>query len=256
MIAPATPDQGIALVTGASSGIGQALAFELARRGWRVAIAARRGEILTEMAAKEPKFIPVILDIEDESATAASLAGLKAEHGAIALAVLNAGGYVPETAASFDMAAFRRTVNLNLLGTAHCLAALMPDMIARKQGQLVIVASVAGYRGLPNSLSYGATKAAQINLAEALYTDLGQYGVKVQVVTPGFIKTPLTDANRFPMPFLMPVADAARAFADGLAGNGFEISFPKRFTFWLRRLRCLPYSVYYRLIKRMTKWGH
>ncbi|WP_114395078.1 SDR family NAD(P)-dependent oxidoreductase [Oleisolibacter albus] len=248
-----TPTDGIAWVTGASSGIGEHVALILAARGWTVAASARRGEVLADLARRAGgpgRILPLPLDITDPAAVRTAVAGLEAEHGPVALAVLNAGTYVPDSARTFSAEAFRQTVEVNLMGSAQCLEALLPGMIRRRLGQLVLVSSVAGYRGLPRSLAYGASKAALINLAESLKLDVERFGLKVQLVTPGFIKTPLTDRNDFPMPFLMPVEQAALRLVDALGQDRFEISFPRRFTFWLRRLRCLPYPLYFTLVRR------
>ena len=138
-----------------------------------------------------------------------------------------------------------RVVGVNLLGTGNCLEPLLKVMVQRRRGRIAIMASVAGYRGLPNAAYYGASKAALINLAEALKLDLDPYGVAVQLIDPGFVETPMTARNPFPMPFLMPVEQAAERIARGLASGRFEITFPRRFTWQLKLLRCLPYSVYF-----------
>jgi short-subunit dehydrogenase len=129
----------------------------------------------------------------------------------------------------------------------------MPAMIARGTGQIAIVSSVAGYRGLPRAIAYSATKAALIAMAESLKFDLDQTGVMINVINPGFVKTPLTDRNDFPMPFLMPVEAAAKRIADGLARGRFEIAFPRRFAAILKLMRILPYALYFPLVGRTTQ---
>lgn len=168
------------------------------------------------------------------------------------LAIFNAGTYFPDEAETLDADAFRRTVDVNLMGVAHGLEAVLPGMVARGSGQIVIVSSVAGYRGLPRAASYGATKAALINLAESLRMDLGPRGILVQVVNPGFIDTPLTEKNDFPMPFLMPLDKAAEAFMAGISTSRFEITFPKRFTWILKAMRHLPNALYLRMVGSAT----
>src|SRR3546814_604655 len=133
-------------------------------------------------------------------------------------------------------------------------AAVLPPLLARRAGQIAIVASVAGYSGLPTAAAYGASKAALINMAEALRLDLQDSGVAVRLVCPGFVRTPLTDRNSFPMPFLMPVEAAAERLWHGLEfGRGFEIVFPRRFALILKALRLLPYGAYFPLVRRMTR---
>ena len=143
-------------------------------------------------------------------------------------------------------------VEINLLGVANCLEPAMKAMIERRRGRIAIVSSVAGYRGLPTSAYYGATKAALINLAESLRFDLVKHGVRLQLIDPGFVRTPLTDKNEFKMPFLMEVEDAARRLVGGLESEHFEVTFPKRFTWILKGLRCLPYALYFPLVTRAT----
>ena len=250
---PARPEDGVAWVTGASAGIGRAVAEELSRRGWTVAISARRAAELEAMEAANPRFIAAPCDITDAESIEAALAAIEARGRPVALAVLNAGTYVPTEIERFDAAAWRRQVEVNLNGTAQCLAALLARMLARASGQIGIVASVAGYRGLPRAGAYGATKAALINLAESLRLELAPRGILVNLVNPGFVRTPLTDRNDFPMPFLMEVEPAARRLVDGLESGRFETTFPRRFTWMLKLLRILPYALYFRLAARTVR---
>ena len=249
-------DTGCAWITGASSGIGRAVALRLARDGKVVAASARRAEVLEELAREADglpgRIVAAPCDVTDSAEVARTVARLEADHGGIDLAILNAGLYMPDRAENLDAEKFRAQVALNVLGTVDCLQALMPGWIERKRGHLVVVSSVAGYRGLPSSLAYGATKAALINLCEGLKFDFDRLGLKIQLVNPGFVRTPLTDKNTFPMPFLMEVDDAADRLVDGLRGTGFEITFPRRFAYGLKLLRCLPYRLYFPLVRRAT----
>lgn len=245
----ATPADGVAWVTGASSGIGEHVALALAADGWTVLASARRAESLQALAERAPgpgRIIPVPLDITDADGVKVALAA----HGPIALAVLNAGTYLPDAAKDLNPSTFARTIDVNLIGTVNCLSALLPGMIDRRRGQVAIVSSVAGYRGLPRSLSYGASKAALNNMAESLKLDVERYGIKVQLVCPGFIKTPLTDKNDFPMPFLMPVEKAAARLVAGLKSHAFQITFPRRFTWPLLLLRRFPDALYFMMVRR------
>ena len=147
---------------------------------------------------------------------------------------------------------FQALVDLNLMGTVHCLSPLLARMIDRGGGRIAIVASVAGYRGLPTSSAYGMTKAGLINLAEALKPELDALGVSLQIVNPGFVRTPLTDRNPFPMPFLMEVEDAAAALYRGLQSNSFEICFPRRFAYLMKVLRCMPAPLAFALTRRLV----
>jgi short-subunit dehydrogenase len=252
----APPAAGCAWITGASSGIGREVALALARAGWTVALSARSADKLDalaeEIAGKGGKAVAVPCDVTDAEAVAAAVDRIEGEAGEIALAFLNAGIYEPDRVEELDAAAFAKTVNVNLIGTVTCLAALKDRWIERGRGHAAIVSSVAGYRGLPRSLSYGSTKAALTNFAEALKFDFDRLGLKVQVIHPGFVRTPATEVNDFKMPALMEPEDAAQRIVEGLAGDRFEITFPKRFTYVLKALRLLPYAVYFWLLKRQT----
>ncbi|MEJ1158729.1 SDR family NAD(P)-dependent oxidoreductase [Prosthecomicrobium sp. N25] len=254
-IRPAAPADGIAWVTGASSGIGRAVALTLARDGFRVAASARGAEALAELAAEAASaglsVEPFPLDVTDPTAAAAVVARIEAEAGPIALAVLNAGIYLPVSGDTLDPEAFRTSFRVNLEGTVNTLAPVLARMRERGQGQIAIVSSVAGYRGLPTSAAYGATKAGLINMAESLKFDCDRMGVKLQVVNPGFVDTPATRRNEFPMPALMPVDTAAERLVLGLASASFEITFPRRFTWWLKLGRILPYRAYFALASRI-----
>lgn len=242
-------------ITGASSGIGRALAIEMARDGWRVAATARRAEALQALADELPDgaVTPVPVDVTDADAVAAAIDRIERELGPVDCAVLAAGTYTPTPLDSFDLKASRAMVEVNLMGVMHAVAALAPRFGERRTGHLVVVSSVAGYRGLPNAATYGATKAALINLTESLKFDLDRWGVKTQLVCPGFVRTPLTDKNDFPMPFLMEVEDAARRLYRGMQGAAFEITFPRRFTVLMKKLAMLPYALYFPAVRRATR---
>ena len=243
-----------AWITGASSGIGAALARRLAsRQGWQVLLSARNRERLDALADEVPGAMHAWpLDVTDEAAVASAVDAMEREHGPLELAFLNAGDYQPMPADEFDAALFRRLAEVNYLGVVNALAALLPRMLERGSGQVLVNASVAGYRGLPLAAPYGATKAALINLAETLYAELAPRGVRVRVVNPGFVKTPLTDKNEFRMPAIVTPEEAARAIERELPERHFEITFPKRFTYVMKVMRCLPYALWFPLVRRMT----
>jgi NAD(P)-dependent dehydrogenase (short-subunit alcohol dehydrogenase family) len=239
---------------GASTGIGRSLALRLARDGATVVASARSAERLQELAAEAPagRIVPWPVDVTDLAAVRAAADAIEAAHGPIAVAVLNAGTHRPVSAAEFTVAGLRELMELNVFGVANALEVLMPRMIGRRSGQIAVVASVAGYRGLPTAAYYGASKAALINMAESLKFDLDRAGVKLQLIDPGFVRTPLTDRNEFSMPFLMEPDAAADRIARGLKGSGFEIAFPRRFVAILKLLRIMPYRLYFALVGRGT----
>jgi len=242
-------------ITGASSGIGRAVALEMARQGWRVVASARRQEELDALAAEGPegRITGLAVDVTDPEAAKAAVDRIEAEIAPIDCAVLAAGTHIPTSADAFKVEDFRTLMEVNFMGVVHATAAVLPHFKERRAGHLVVVASIAGYRGLPTAAGYGATKAALINYTEALKFDLDDWGVKTQLVCPGFVRTPLTDKNPFPMPFLMEVDDAAKAMVAGMRGSGFEITFPKRFTTLVRLSSRLPYAAYFPMIRRGTK---
>jgi short-subunit dehydrogenase len=243
----------VAWITGASTGIGHALALRMARDGWRIAASARSGDKLQAMAeASGGRIAGHPLDVTDEARSLEVAEAIWSGEGGIDLAVFAAGLHISVDSAAFEVEPFRRLVEINLMGVVHGLAGVVPKMVARGHGHIAIVSSVAGYRGLPTAAAYGATKAALNNMTEALKFDLEPKGIKVQLVCPGFVRTPLTDENPFPMPFLMEPEDAAEAFYRGLQSNTFEINFPKSFTTIMKQVRKLPHGLYMAAIRRGT----
>ncbi len=233
---------------GASSGIGAALASELAGRGARLALSARRAD---KLAALEPKnALRLPCDATDGSHLVAARAALLAAWGGVDLVVYLAGDYVPMRAEQFDLATAERLLAVNYLGALRLTATVLADLPAG--GGIAFVASVAGYGGLPKALAYGPGKAALIHLAECLYFDLSPRRIGVWVINPGFVATPLTAKNDFKMPALMTPERAASALADGFATGGFEIHFPKRFTRWLKLASLLPYRWYFPLVRLIS----
>jgi NADP-dependent 3-hydroxy acid dehydrogenase YdfG len=251
-----TPADGIAWVTGASSGIGREVAAQLAAAGWTVAISARRQADLEPLAATQPgKMIVATLDITDAAAVTAAVAAIEARAGRpIVRAILNAGTYLRDTGTDFDVARFKTQVDVNLIGTANCLAAILPGMLAAKRGQIGLVGSLAGLAGLPGAVTYSTTKAGLMAMAQSLNFDCRKAGVGMSLIAPGFVKTPLTDKNTHPMPYLMEVTDAGRAILRGLDANKFLIAFPGPLAWPLRFLRLLPAPIYFALVARGTKW--
>ena len=245
------PSDGVAWITGASSGIGEAVALELAQRGWTVAITARRLDLLEDVARRAEglpgRIVAHAGDVTDTGSMKAVVDGIESVHGPIALAVLNAG-IAPDSAGVLDMAVFEQTIAVNLTGTARALAAVIERMTPRKRGQIAVNASVAGYGGLPAASAYGVSKAAAIHLCETLKFECDRQGLRLQVVNPGWITTPLTRRKDLPMPFIMPPEAAARRIVDGFARSGFEITFPRRLSWVMKAVNLLPYPVYFWLI--------
>lgn len=245
--------RGLAWITGGGTGIGRALALRLASDGWQVVVSGRRPEPLEETATQAPGAVhPWPLDVTDVAAVRRAVTDIEAKHGPIALAVLNAGMYQAVKLDNFKAEVMAEHMKVNYQGVVNGMDALLPAMRKRKAGHMVLVASVAGYRGLPLASAYGPTKAALINLAESLKYMFEKAGLTISVCNPGFVETPLTEGNKFPMPFLMKVDDAAAALQRGIYKRKFEIAFPTRFVLILKFMRALPYWAYFPLIKRMT----
>jgi NAD(P)-dependent dehydrogenase (short-subunit alcohol dehydrogenase family) len=250
---PMTPADGAAWITGASSGIGRELARQLAADGWTVFATARDVAALEALAAEGGGRIHALPgDVTDAVAMADAIATIEAAGRPLALAILNAGIYLPVGAADLAREPFEKSFAVNLSGTVNGLVPALAAMQARGRGQVAIVSSVAGYGGLPTSAAYGATKAGLTNLAESLRFDLDRLGILVQAVHPGFVETPATDRNPFAMPFIVKADEAARRIRRGLARTGFEITFPRRFTWLLKAVNLLPYPLYFAVVGRIT----
>ena len=247
---PARPEDGVAWITGASSGIGRELARRLLDEGWTVALTARREAELQTLAHHYPtdRVLVIPADVTDAAAIAAAHARIEAESGRpVALALANAGVLRRMGIADFDADAFRQLIDVNLLGTANMLAAVLAGMRARKGGQIAIVASVAGYLGLPRASAYGASKAALIHLASSLRFEGAASGILIQVINPGFVATPMVAGNTASKPFIISAEDAAARIQRGLAGTRFEIAFPWPVILMLKFARLLPWRLFFRL---------
>ncbi|MBE2264207.1 MAG: SDR family NAD(P)-dependent oxidoreductase [Burkholderiaceae bacterium] len=245
-------------LVGASSGIGLATAEALLNAGASVVISARSKSALTAFAAAHnpaapsaPRVEAVPLDVTDGDAVTAAARQVLAG-GPVDLMMYCAGHYQPQRATAFDLADMLRHEAVNYTGALRLLDAVLPHMLARHSGHVSLVSSVAGFRGLPNGLAYGPTKAALINLAETLYLDLRAAGIGVSLINPGFVETPLTAQNPFTMPALISPAQAAQEILRGWSRGTFDIHFPRRFTRWLKLLRLLPYRLYFAAVRRFT----
>lgn len=240
-------------IVGASEGIGAALADALAEAGAFLALSARRRERLEVQARSLPGALVVPLDVCQPDALLPAFLQILDVWGGIDVVVFNAGTYTPIRAWDLAVEGARDTLETNLMGVMNGVAVVVPQMLQQGAGALVVVGSVAGYRGLPNALIYGATKAALIHFCESLYLDLAPRGVDVFLVNPGFVATRLTEQNTFRMPALMSPKAAADRILRGMARGRFEIHFPRRFTLLLKLLQLLPTGIYLRLIRRVVR---
>ena len=242
----------VAWIVGASSGIGEATASELHRRGATVAVSARNAGALDRFVQAHPGAIALPLDVTDRDSVAQAARELHERTGRLDLVFACAGHYKAQRATAFDLAEMVRHQEVNYIGPLNVLDAVLPGMLAARRGHISLMGSVAGYRGLPQALAYGPTKAALNNLAEVMYMDLHERGLGVSIINPGFVETPLTAQNSFHMPALLTPADAAQAILAGWAAGRFEIHFPLRFTLWLKTLQALSYGMYFAAVRRAT----
>lgn len=226
-----------AWIIGASSGIGAAVADELDRIGWQVIRSSRsQGEIRIDISSDESVF---------EAAKK-----YQDQYGEFDLVLVMAGFWQRMSAKKFDLEVFKEHNNTNTVGLARCAAAVLPEMISKNRGTFVGVSSVAGFRGLPGSSGYGPSKAAQINFLESLRTDLVNTKVKVLTVSPGFVKTPMTDVNTFPMPFIISAERAAKIIVKGLNKEINDIVFPAPMAIAMKLARLVPSSIWPKLFKK------
>ncbi|HEY8711899.1 MAG TPA: SDR family NAD(P)-dependent oxidoreductase [Thermoanaerobaculia bacterium] len=240
-----------AIITGASSGIGSALARELARRGWSIALLARRGELLEELR-KTSATTSVAIACDVTEAPAVERAARRAEQelgGPFDLAIANAGVSIPGHATKFNLVEAEQMIRVNVIGMMNLFAAVIPSMVERRTGRFAGVASIAGLRGMPTAAAYSASKAAMQNFLEASRIELAPYGVGVTIVNPGFIATAMTEKNKFKMPFLMQADDAARVIADGVERGKRVIEFPRPMSIMMRMMRHVPDALYDRMTK-------
>ena len=242
-------------ITGASSGIGKALALKFANENWSVAISARRENILKEISESNENIKSFPLDVTDKTKCKEVFEQIKSHYGDVDICFFSTGTWNPKKEKDIDVEQIENVFKVNFFGTVNSIKAVEEYFKNKNSGIITIVSSIAGYRGLPNSTGYGPSKSALNNLAESLYFDFGRHNVRVCLVSPGFIKTPMTDKNDFKMPFLKTSEFAADKIYDGLINqNNFEIHFPKELTLTLKLFGLLPSKIYFYLVKKLTKF--
>jgi len=238
-------------LVGASSGIGRATAHALHAQGAKVFVSARNQLALDGFVLEHPGAVAIALDVGDAASVKDAAQRLLAA-GPLDLVLYCAGHYREMRATAFDLKDMLLHQQINYVGALYVLDAVLPHFLARQAGHISLISSVAGYRGLPNGLAYGPTKAALNNLAEALYLDLQSSHIGVSLICPGFVETALTAQNQFTMPGLIKPEQAAVEILRGWAQGQFEIHFPKRFTLWMKVLSLLPSALYFPVVRKFT----
>ena len=242
-------------ITGGSTGIGKALAIKFANEGWNVAISARRENLLKEISNQYENIHSYPLDVTDKSKCKEVFNEIKEKFNNIEICFFSTGTWNPKKEREIDIEQIEDVFKINFFGTLNTIKAVEDYFKNKKSGIITLVSSIAGYRGLPNSTGYGPSKSALNNLAESLYFDFKRSNVRVCLVSPGFIKTPMTDKNDFKMPFLKTPEYAAEKIYDGLVNKKiFEIHFPKSLTIILKILSFIPNKLYFSLVGKLTKY--
>ena len=242
-------------ITGASTGIGKALALKFSKNGWIVAISARRKELLEEISKSNENIHSFPLDVTKMEECNKVFSEIKNKFNNINICIFSTGTWNPIKEKEIDVEQIENVMKVNFFGTLNTIKCVEKYYKELRKGHISIVSSIAGYRGLPNSTGYGPSKSALNNLAESLYFDFGRYNVRVSLISPGFIKTPMTDKNDFKMPFLKSTEYAADKIYNGIVNsNVFEIHFPKQLTLILKILKILPHWLYLWLVGKLTKF--
>ena len=236
------------MITGASSGIGRGLALELSRRGAKLGLVARRAaaldEIVGEISSRNGKALALAADVQDATALRGAADRMRAEFGRIDVLIANAGIGLTADAAEMQPTDLARVFNINVIGAANSVAAVVPQMVAHGSGQLVVISSLAAYRGLPKSAAYCASKAAVSAFFESVRLDLKGKGIAVTIIHPGFIKTPLTEGRHADMPFLMELQDAVQLIVGAIERRKKSYAFPWQLASIVRLGMIMPNFLY------------
>jgi len=247
-------DKKVIWITGASSGIGRALAIKFANEGWIVAASARRENLLQELNEINKNIYSFPLDVTNNEQCKIVFKNIIEEFKDIEISIFGTGIHDPKSEKEFNLEKIRKIMEVNYFGTMNTINSVYNFYNDKKSGQISIISSVAGYRGLPAAGAYCASKSALTSFAESLHFEMKRKNVRVSLVSPGFIKTPMTDQNDFPMPMIKSPEFAAQQIFNGLVKEkGFEIHFPKAFTYFLKFLRILPNNIYFKIVEKGMK---
>ena len=242
-------DKKVIWITGASSGIGKALSIKFAQEGWIVAASARREGLLQELNRINKNIHSFPLDVTNPEQCKKVFENIIEKFSDIEISIFGTGIHDPNSEKKFNLEKIREIMEVNYFGTLNSINSVYDYYNDKRSGQISVISSVAGYRGLPAAGAYCASKSALTSFTESLRFEMTRKNVRVSLVSPGFIKTPMTDQNDFPMPMIKSPEFAAEQIYIGLTKKtGFEIHFPKTFTYFLKFLRILPNSIYFKLI--------
>lgn len=237
-------------ITGASSGIGKSVALKFAKEGWIVAASARRKKLLDQLQSVNENIYSFPLDVTDKYECKNVFNNILKEFNKIEICLFCTGIHDPLSEKKFNLDKIRKIIEVNFFGIMNTVDSIYEHFKDKKSGQISIVSSVAGYRGLPGAAAYCSSKSALISFAESLHFEMKRFNVRVSIINPGFIKTPMTDENNYTMPMIKSPEYAANQIYKGLVkSNDFEIHFPKKFTFLMKILKILPSSLYFRIVK-------
>ena len=248
-------DKKVIWITGASSGIGKSLAIKFAKKGWQVAASARRENLLIELNKINSNIHAFPLDVTDSKKCNHVFQEIKNKFENIDICVFSTGIHDPKAEKNFNLETIRKIMEVNYFGTINSINSVIDYFKDKKEGQISIVSSVAAYRGLPAAGAYCSSKSALSTFAESLYFDMKRHNVRVSLISPGFIKTPMTDQNDFKMPMIQSADFAANKIYDGLIkSNSFEIHFPKTFSYIMKIIKILPNWIYLGLIEKANRF--
>ena len=248
-------DKKVIWITGASSGIGKALAIKFANEGWIVAASARRENLLQELNKINKNIHSFPLDVTNIDQCKIVFKSIIEKFKDIEISVFGTGIHDPKSEKQFNLDKIRKIMEVNYFGTINSINSVYNYFNTKKSGQVSIISSVAGYRGLPAAGAYCASKSALTSFTESLHFEMKRINVRVTLISPGFIKTPMTDQNDFPMPMIKSPEFAAEQIYLGLIKKkGFEIHFPKIFTVMMKIIQILPNLIYFRIMNFGNKF--
>ena len=245
------------LIIGGTFGIGYELSKIYLKKSKNLIILGRNDEKLNEISKEfsnsQTNVITKKLDVTSIEQCKQILTSIIDELGSLDLIIYSSGFYKPNNTFDVDLDLYRKTIEVNFMGLINVMSVILPFLKQQQKGHIAMISSLAGFFGLPNSSGYGPSKAAMMNYSESIYNDCKKNNIHVSIINPGFIKTRLTEQNKFKMPFLMSAEEAAKIIYNGLEKKKYDITFPFMMSLIFKTLRILPKPVFLFLIKFMVK---